>query len=467
MPVRSYVNELEYVDDVQNAAVTVPEAEPQLLEHSTAASASAVSSAADSEADAQGNSFHMESESDFSEDDALGITTMLELPSTGTEEVNTDVMRAMALEIHEAAQLALPEDAAEIDGSFVEMDSEAEAEMEIDPSVLTPAEVAQAIADAKADAADAAAEKADAIEAAKDAKEAAATAAPAAPATPAPTTPAPTVLAPTATAAPAAPAAAKPAAPAAAPVSIALPADMSLEHAETLRTSEAATFAIRGALGEVGAILSAKDDTIAGLVANISYITVNMGRLANQVDVQRSYINLLLRKLAIAQIKNAELANHVALSSSTVASVRAQIGAMESRLASQNSVTQALAQSLSALPDSSAASLPAAPAAIAVTGARTSLRSIRDRFVSKARKAAAARRAARAAALAERQKAYALRRAQRQARQRSRRALQRSRRSRRRAAVRKAMRPVAVANGPIPTIVVEIPDTGMIEESSE
>ena len=484
--VRSYVNELEYVDDAARAAVTESVAEPQMMveQESEHTAAAAVSTAADSEADAQGNSFHMESDADFAEDDSLGITTMLEMHSA--QEVNTDVIRAMALEIHEAAQAALPEDAA-IDESFVEVGSEAEAE--IDPTLLSPEEVAQAIADAKADAADAAAEKADAVEAAKDAAEAKAAAAPEVSAAPQPAVPAPTAAAAPAAAPaalPAAPNAADPAAalaaaaaaatpapaaaaPAAAPAAvtpapIVLPQDLSVENQESLATNEAATFAIRGALGEVGAILSAKDDTIAGLVANVSYMTVSMGRLANQVDLQKSYISLLLKKLAIAQLKNAELANHVALSTSTVASVRAQIGAMESRLNSQDDVTKALAQFLTAQGEGDAP-LPDAPTEVEIVGTRTSYRSIRDRFAAKARRAAAVRRAARAAALEKRQKAYALRRAQRLARERTRRAIQRSRRVRRRAAAAAAA--AKRNNGPIPTIVVEIPDTGLIEEGSE
>ena len=71
-----------------------------------------------------------------------------------------------------------------------------------------------------------------------------------------------------------------------------------------------------------------------------------MGKLANKVDLQRTYIGLLQQKLALSEAKNQELTGHVSSSAQTVLSIRAQLKDVEDRLNTQDKTTEALSNYL-------------------------------------------------------------------------------------------------------------------------
>jgi len=115
-----------------------------------------------------------------------------------------------------------------------------------------------------------------------------------------------------------------------------LPSDLSAQHAETIRANEDATRTVSSALQEVSGILAAKDNTIKGVVANITYLTVNIGKLANKVDLQRAYIGLLHQKLRAEKLRNKKLRAHSRHTADTVNSFRQQLKFMSDRLKKQD-----------------------------------------------------------------------------------------------------------------------------------
>jgi hypothetical protein len=347
--VREYTNDMEYVDhvDLDQSAQDLPVADHSMIEHT-----SEEHSEQHHDTEDDGPHFSMETEAEESLDDELGLNQSF-LEADSNDDIDTSAMRAMALEINDAAQAQLSDDAEvlmEMDAeaeteSEVDADAEMELDMEADPSGLSSTEVAQEKKDQQAERNAAAAEAADKAEEAADKKEASADAAAeaaakaaeaqAAAAKAAAPAPAPVVVA---TAAPAAPAADK--------TIVQLPPDLSAEHAETIRVNEAATKTIQGAMAEMNGILASKDNTIRSLIYNISYLTVSMGKLANKVDLQRAYIGMLRNKLHIANLKNKQLHDHVEHSADTVVSIRGQLKAVEDRLNKQDKTTQLLSDFL-------------------------------------------------------------------------------------------------------------------------
>jgi hypothetical protein len=326
--VRSYTSDMEYVDhvDINQNSEDLPVAE----QHSMMETES-------SEEPTEEKAMHFFMESEAESEDALDQSF---IEAESQDDLDTEVMRAMALEIHDAAQENIDE------SGEVQMLIEVSA----DPSVLSAEELAEEKADFAADKADAIASQKDAAEEVEEAKEAQKDAAILA--TPLPTpAPAPvqTAVPPPTTVPAPAPAAPAPVVVAAPPKIVTvtkdvvqLPPDLSAEHAETLRANEAATGTIKGALKEMGAILQSKDDTIRSLVYNISYLTVGIGKLANKVDLQKSYIELLRSKLRLAKSKNRELRRHVAHTKKTTKSIRAQLQQVEARLNNQDAKTTQL-----------------------------------------------------------------------------------------------------------------------------
>jgi len=440
--VRSYVNELEYADhvDANPGLSSESESTSETEDESSSDHAMMETESGDADsADEQHYSMMSDSEAEAEQqaEEEFGVTQQSFLEADAAQDIDTDVVRAMALEIHDHAQNLIDADdqvllqvdseveaeteteaETEVDSeldleaetesesemdAFAEAEAEAELEGQVDvdaegemfadPPLLSPAELALEKADKAAEAADAAAEKKDNAEAAVDTKAAAAdtkaaavaatvAAAAAAAPTPAPAAPAAApAAAPTPAAAAPAPAAAAPA-PAAAPAAtpapaepaktvVTLPADLSAEHAETLRANAEATATIQSALGEVSGILASKDDTIKSLVANITYLTVNIGKLANKVDLQRSYIGLLSEKLRVAQLKNKRLNAHVKHSVDTVSDVRQQLKAIKARLTSQDQKTEKLVDFLGQHKDTT--ELPALKDDLVIRGPRTTV----------------------------------------------------------------------------------------------
>lgn len=386
--VRSYTSEMEYVDHVALNSIGAEEqvgASPALMETASTDDAVNQATATPSAPVEHKMGFFMEDE-----------TSLLE--AQAETEIDTDVMRQMALEIHDAAQANLNEEGevvsflessadvdtdadvdaegesyadsesdadADADSEFYaesdadadsdaygesdaefesEMDSEVDREVErdaiptrsmaeirnlaavrnrrLDPNAgLTPAEVAQEVADNAASKRAAEEEKRDKVESAVDkvkAKEDAKIL----------SQPLPVV-----------PQASKESSSAAAAEIVRLPTDLSAEHGATLRANEAATATIGGALKEMDAILRSKDDTIRSLVYNISYLTVNIGKLANKLDESRNYIKSLETKLNLSRAKVHKLKGHVAHSKATASSIRAQLKAVEARLNGQDAKT--------------------------------------------------------------------------------------------------------------------------------
>jgi hypothetical protein len=348
---------MEYVDDAAAAATPLGAAIATEEEYSspTARVVAAAAAMMETEAQSASDAYAMQSE-----EEAMDLGSFLESESTAAavdqqlSEVDTQVARAMALEIHEHAQAML--DAQEMDAEMlvemsaeteteaeaeaeteaemeaeVEAEVDAEAEVEADPTGLSAEDLAQEMMDKAAESADAKAEQADKKEEAKDVAKA------------------------TADGIPIGVVPVVPVAPAAAPkVVVQLPEDLSVEHQQALQANTAATATVRGALGEVGAILASKDNIIRSLVANTSYLTLSVGKLANQIDLQRSYIRLLQDKLKVAGLKNRELHAHVAHSADTVVAVRSQLAAVEQRLNKQDKTTVMLAGFLKQNEDSAA-----------------------------------------------------------------------------------------------------------------
>lgn len=326
--VRSYTNEMEYVDQVNSASEESPVADHSMMETESDHSSNTQTQSSDD----SGNHFSMESEAEEQAEDEFGIHSSF-LEADAASDVDTESIRAMALEIHDFAQSHLDDDGEVVSMIEAESETEAESEVEADPSGLTPAELAQEAKD-KADE-----KKAKAAEAADNKEEAAAKKEAAADAKIIAAAVALGVGPKGATAAPAAASSTE-------KTVVTLPADLSAEHAETIRVNEAATETIKGALGQVGGILQSKDDTIRSLVFNISYLTVNIGKLASKVDLQKSYIGLLRNKLHLANLKNKELHDHVEHSADTVVSIRSQLKQVEERLNTQDKTTAALSDFL-------------------------------------------------------------------------------------------------------------------------
>jgi len=133
---------------------------------------------------------------------------------------------------------------------------------------------------------------------------------------------------------------------------IQLPTDPSIaSNAETLRLNVEATSVIQGALGEMSTILQSKDETIRSLIANISYLTVNIGKLANQVDLQKQYISLLSNKLELANEKNKQLHNHVELSAATLRAARKGLKNIRTEFDQQDQATTSLSKFLTSNQD--------------------------------------------------------------------------------------------------------------------
>lgn len=311
--VRTYSNDVEYVDrvDVSPHATELPVAvaarETSLME--------ATSSTTMEQAEERPMQFFMENEP-AAEEVWRELSSFVEL-----EAVDTEVARTMALEIHDAAQAQLDDSEGSMVLALVEAEAEAEVQAEVEAeaeaerkAALSPAELAQEQADAAAEKADRLAEQKDAAEAAADRSEAKRDE---------------KILK---------PAAAKKQK----KTVVSIPADMRGAHSQTVRAQLAATRTVRGALGELNGILSAKDDTIRSLVHNVTYLTVNMGKLANQVDSQRAYIRALERQLAAARQKNLAMHRHVQHSHATAQGIRAQLAAVEKRLDNQDQATTRL-----------------------------------------------------------------------------------------------------------------------------
>lgn len=337
--VRTYSNDVEYVDRVEvsphatELPVAARAAEPSLMEATSSAAAPAA-------AEERPMQFFMENEagaedvwrelSSFVE--SSSSTEALAQAAAQVEQVDTAVARVMALEIHDAAQQRLDDAEGNMVLALVEAEAEAEVQAEAEAeaeaeaarkAALSPAELAQEKADAAAEKADRMAEQKDALEAAKDRKEAKQDK---------------KIL--KATVAPAKAKKAK-------KTVVSIPADMRGAHSKVVRAQLAATRTVRGALGELNGILSAKDDAIRSLVHNVTYLTVNMGKLANQVDSQRAYIRALERQLAAARQKNLAMHRHVQHSHATAQGIRAQLAAVEQRLDTQDKATTRLSDYIS------------------------------------------------------------------------------------------------------------------------
>jgi len=113
-------------------------------------------------------------------------------------------------------------------------------------------------------------------------------------------------------------------------------------------------------------ILSSKDDTIRSLIANISYLTVNIGKLANQVDLQKQYISLLSNKLELANVKNKQLHDNVELSAETLRAARNGLKNIGKRFDQQDEATTDLSKFLTANQDKIV--LPVLPNSLEVVG---------------------------------------------------------------------------------------------------
>jgi len=115
-----------------------------------------------------------------------------------------------------------------------------------------------------------------------------------------------------------------------------LPEDFSEAHRKLIRHGRKETRQSIQAARHVAVVLTDKDETIRSLVANITWMTVNMGKLADKVDLQSKYISLLREKLHIAKALNRRLRRHAADARSTNEDIRSQLKSIKSRLAAQD-----------------------------------------------------------------------------------------------------------------------------------
>jgi len=147
---------------------------------------------------------------------------------------------------------------------------------------------------------------------------------------------------------------------------VVLPSDYSAEHRELLKLNAASTQAINGGFSEMSKLISAKDETIRNLIANVTYLSQSVHKLAHQVDLQRSYINLQNKKMKLALLRNARLQQHAEDSAATVKVIQAQLKASEARLALQQKHTKELEAYLKAHEDK--IQLPNIPETVKVIG---------------------------------------------------------------------------------------------------
>jgi hypothetical protein len=130
-------------------------------------------------------------------------------------------------------------------------------------------------------------------------------------------------------------------------------------------------------------LLREKDNTIQSLAANVTYLSIHVGKLANKVDLQKKYISLLRQKLHLSQSKNRKLRQYIRRQHKANEDVKQRLDAIKSNLASADAKRNELKAYLTANKDS--IQLPSLGPDYAFTGPRITGRRKRVKINSRLR----------------------------------------------------------------------------------